>query len=452
MIPIRCPYCGAVSKEAAVRDDGSFICSSCGKAVEPPPMPPPAPSESSRDNSRWSDGPTEESASRWSNVAPLGDDESSSSISTSQSSILPRNERDAGDNAIPRPPPQSPWLWPLVIVVLFLAALIGVVVLARHIKPWWDARREAARLATVEYWWPQLENGPDDARQEAARRIVALGPHAVVKTLEHVSQVPGKEEQFSFVMAAIYALAEVGPDVAAGLSEGLRSPEPRVRAAAARVVQQMGRAGRATRDDLLRALNDDSRWVRYSAIDALGRLGGEAGPAARRLAELTASPDALEQRHAIDALAHIGPAAADALPQLEAVASKDPDAMVRGLAALAARQIDVQRLAAKARRDSRRPLNELIQSLLGDDPREAIAAAEKLGAMGLSAGPASAGLAAMLHSDDPARRAAAATALGKIGLGASDFVPSLETAAGDDDPTVRAAAGKALEGINGKPR
>jgi HEAT repeat protein len=97
-------------------------------------------------------------------------------------------------------------------------------------------------------------------------------------------------------------------------------------------------------------------------------------------------------------------------------------------------------------------LKELLQAVLGEDVREAIAAARKLGEMGLAATPASAGLAAMLHRDEPARRAAAATALGKIGMGATDFVPSLETAAGDDDPTVRAAAAKALEEINGKPK
>ena len=167
--------------------------------------------------------------------------------------------------------------------------MIGVVVLARRVKPWWDAYREAARRATVEYWWPPLENGPDHARQEAARTIVDLGPAAVVKTLEHVSDDPGKGEQFLFVAAAVQALAAVGPDAAAGLSEGLGSPEAKVRAAAADVLRQMGRAGRAARDGLVRALDDDNLWVRCAAIDALGSLGPEGAAGAKRLAGLAES-------------------------------------------------------------------------------------------------------------------------------------------------------------------
>ena len=329
-------------------------------------------------------------------------------------------------------------------------------------KPWWDARREAARRATVEYWWPALENGPGHARQQAARAIVDLGPAAVVKTLGHVANDSGKGEQFSFAPDVLEALAAVGPDAVAGLSEGLASPEVNVRAAAAGVLRQMGHSGRAARDSLVRALDDENVWVRCAAMDALGSLGADGGsgggppaqPAAgmKRLAELAASRDSTEQRHAIDALAHIGPAASDALPALETIASESGDPIVRSRAARAVKQIDVQRLAAKARRESGRPLKELLQAVLGEDQREAIGAAKKLGDMSMAATPASAGLAAMLHRDEPARWAAAATALGKIGMGATDFVPSLETAAGDDDPSVRAAAAKALEEINGKPK
>jgi HEAT repeat protein len=137
---------------------------------------------------------------------------------------------------------------------------------------------------------------------------------------------------------------------------------------------------------------------------------------------------------------------------LEAVRAKDIDPMIRSRAALAAKQIDVRQLAAHARREANGPMKQLLQAVLSEDSTAAIAAAEKLGEMGLIAGPAAAGLAAMLHDDDPIRRAAAAAALGKIGLGATDFVPTLQSAATDDDPRVRAAAVSALEMINGKPK
>lgn len=454
MNPIRCPYCGAASMEAAARDDGSFLCTGCGRAVEPPPR-----RTDLRDDRRWASGPTEESASRWSSVPPLGDEESSSSFSASQSSILPRTELEERDEAGPAggsradarqaASSRSPLVWLLLTAVLFLAAMIGAVIVARRVKPWWDARREKAQRATVEYWWPPLENGPEHARQEAARAIVDLGSAAVVKTLDHFSSVG---DQLFLNRGAIVALAAVGPDAVAGLSEGLVSPKTNVRAAAAEVLRQMGRAGRSARDALVRALDDDNVWVRGSAIDALGSLGPDGAPAANRLAELAESRSSGKQLDAIDALAHIGPAARDALPALEAIAVAGADPIMRARAARAMQQIDVERLAGKARREAARPLKELLQAVLGEDEPAALVAAKKLGDMGLAAAPAAAGLAVMLHRDEPARRAAAATALGKIGMGASDFVPTLETAAGDDDPAVRAAAAKALEGINGKPK
>ena len=460
MGPIRCPYCGAANSEAA-RSDGSFVCQSCGRAVEPPPavhsvVPPPGDFE---DNRRWSDGPPEESAKRWSTIAPWGDDESTSSVSVSQSSILPREMPEepaeppsSGGESAPRAA-RSPLIWLLVIFASWHSGCRSVRSLPqRSIRPWLDARRAAAERATVEFWWPKLDAGADDTRREAARAIVDLGPAAVVKTLGHISDDPGNGEDFQFVLPAVHGLADVGPDAAAGLVDGLRSSEPKVRAAAAAVIQEMGRAGRATRDDLIAALEDDNRWVRFNVMDAVGRLGSDGAPATERLAKLASSHDFTSQRHAIDALGHIGPAARDALPALETVAAEDIDPMIRSRAKLATKQIDVRRLAGKARRAASGPLKPLLQAVLSEDGPTAIAAAEKLGEMGLAAEPAAVGLAAMLHDDDPVRRAAAATALGKIGLGATEFVPTLESAATDDDPRVRAAVAEALEKLNGKPK
>jgi HEAT repeat protein len=462
MGPIRCPYCGAANTEDAARSDGSFVCQSCGKAVEPPPavhgvVPPPI-ADDIEDNRRWSDGPPEESANRWSTIAPWGDDDSTSSVSVSQSSILPRDapeepaEPQSDHGAAAAKPARSPLAWLLVILVLFVVLVIGAIFLAQRIRPWLDARRAAAERAKVEFWWPKLDRGAEDSSREAARAIVDLGPAAVVKTLDHISHDPGNGEAFKYVLPAIHALAAAGPDASAGLCAGLRSPEPNVRAAAASVVQEMGRAGRATRDDLMSVLTDENRWVRLTAIDALGSLDGDAAPATKSLAKLAATHDFTTQGHAVNALGHIGPAARDALPTLETVGKTDIDPITRGRAKRAAKQIDVRSLAGQARHNASGPLKPLLEDVLSEDGPAAIAAAGKLGEMGLAAEPAAAGLAMMLHHDDPARRAAAAAALGKLQLGATDFVPTLESAATDDDPRVRAAVARALEMINGKPK
>ena len=277
MIGIRCPYCGAANIEAAARDARSFICTSCGKAVEPPTrsasalpghevVPPPnrsasAPTPPPRSEC-WSDGPPAESANRWSEVPPLGHDDSSPSLSVSQTSLLPN---ETAEPPLVRPA-RSPLVWLIVILLAFSAALVGVIVLARSLKPWLAARHEAAERKSVEYWLPRLENGSAEERAEAAKAIVGLGPPAVVTALEKVSHDPENDEDFAFVTDAIHALAAVGPDAVFGLHAALRSPEPRVRAAAANVVQEMGPAGSATCPELLAARDDQNRWVCHAAI------------------------------------------------------------------------------------------------------------------------------------------------------------------------------------------
>ncbi len=78
------------------------------------------------------------SASRWSAQPPLGDD-SSSSESVSQSSILPEADLE---QPVQVRQPVAPLVWALIVLALFLAALIGVIVVARSIRPWIDARKQ----------------------------------------------------------------------------------------------------------------------------------------------------------------------------------------------------------------------------------------------------------------------------------------------------------------------
>ena len=455
MSALRCPYCGTQRPDAATRErvpdgDPSFICRNCGKAVEPPqggsnvPAPPQGPGGGAAN--RWSDVPPDAASNRWSVHPPL-DDESSSSESVSQSSILPDVELDPP--ALVRPPP-SPLFWALIVLVFFLAALIGVIFLARALRPWVDARRTAGHQAKVEFWLPQLEHGSDEARREAAQAIVALGPAAVCRTLDHISKDPGGGQAFLRDRGAVRALAGAGAEAVPGLCEGLASPEPKVRAVAVEILQEMGADGRGARASLLTALDDQNQWVRYSAIDALGCLGAEGALAAKRLAEIVASPDLVARRHAIEALGRIGPKARDAVGALEKAAAEGPDQAVRSSASLALKQIEVVQLARQARHEATGEMRQRLKALEGDDTPAAIAAAEALGNLGFDGQPAAPGLALMLRHADRQRRLAAATALGRLGLAAADFTPTLEAAAKEEDAEVRAAAVKALE-PPGKP-
>jgi len=403
------------------------------------PAPPPL-SSGGRDD-RWSAGPPEDSANRWSAQPPLGD-ESSSSESVSQTSILPR--RELGHAVLVRRP-VAPLVWALIVMAIFLAALIGAIALARWMRPRLAERRIAAQQAKVDFWLPRLDNGSDEARREAAQAIVALGPQAICRTLIHISKDPGDGQRFLFVPGAVRALANVGAEAVPGLCESLRSPEPKVRAVAAEILLQMGTAGRGARDILFATLDDPNRWVCYSTIDTLGYLGTEGAPAVKRLAEFLASPDLLARQHAVETLGRMGPAARDAVEALEKAAAEDSDPAIRASASLALKQVEVARLAIEARRKAKGEMKQWLKAILGDDASAAIAAANALGEMGFKGRPAAPGLALMLHHADRDRRLAAATALGHLGLAAADFIPTLEAAAKEEDAEVRAAAAKALE-------
>ncbi len=409
-------------------------------------IPPPLKNPGSGDD-RWSEGPPEASAKRWSAQPPLGD-ENSSSESVSQTSILPHGELE---QPVLVRRSVSPLIWALIGLVVFLAALIGVIHLARSIRPWLDARRAAARQATVEYWLPRLDNGDKETRRKAARAIVALGPNAVCRALDHVSKDPGDGKPFQFVPGAVRALADVGEEAVPALCECLRWQEPKVRAVAVEVLEEMGAAARGARDGLLTALGDPNRWVRYYTIDAIGYLGAEGAPATECLAVVVAAPDPFARRHAIEALGRIGPEARDAVEVLQKTAADDPDLEIRLSASKALKQIEVERLAHEARREASGEMKRWLRALEDDDTATVIAAAEALGDMGFKGQPAAPGLALMLRHADRQRRLAAATALGRLGLAAADFTLTLEAAARDEDAEVRAAVAKALEPPSRKP-
>jgi HEAT repeat protein len=440
----------AASPEREPGGDSPLFCPGCGKALEPPlagsSIPAPPRQSPGGPDDRWSEGPPEVSANRWSAQPPLGDD-SSSSESVSQTSILPRGELE---QPVHVRRPVSPLVWALIVLVVFLAALIGVTVVARSMRPWLAARRAAAEQSTVEFWLPRLDKG-GEARQKAAQAIVELGPAAVCRALDHIATDPGGGKQFQFDAGAIRALAEVGAEAVPGLREGLAAPEPKVRAAAVEVLLQMGAAGRGARDSLLATLDDSNPGTRYAAIDTLGYLGADGAPAVKRLAEFVASPLPHERDLAIKALGRIGPEARDAVPALERAAAEEPDLLIRASASRALKQIDVVRRARAARREANGEMRQWLKALGDDDVPAAIAAAEAVGGLGLKGEPAAPALALMLRHADRSRRLAAAAALGRLGLAAIDFKFTLEAAAHEEDAEVRAAAAKALELIGGKP-
>lgn len=157
-----------------------------------------------------------------------------------------------------------------------------------------------------------LRDRDPEVRVVAARALGRLGGAGAVPFLLASLEKP-RPLPLSIVTMA---LMHVGPAAIDELREGLRSPSPRAREAAAAILGQHGAIGAL--DELIDALGDRDATVRARAASAVGRIGSPR--AVDRLLEILGDGDELEvRRAAVTALGAIGsPRAIDALgAQLE---------------------------------------------------------------------------------------------------------------------------------------
>ena len=147
------------------------------------------------------------------------------------------NGRSAG-----RPDPYRRTIHALFALVAFLIALIGAVLVARQLRPLVFRPRPVS--PELQQSLHQLEAAQDpDARLEAARKLVALGPEAVATALDRFTTAGNGGELPSIPQPIVHALADVGPAATDALGKALGSPKPGVRAAAADVLAEMGAQG-----------------------------------------------------------------------------------------------------------------------------------------------------------------------------------------------------------------
>lgn len=116
-----------------------------------------------------------------------------------------------------------------------------------------------------------------------------------------------------------------------GLVAALRSPDPRVRAAAMEGLDRPGPHTPSQVSALVAALGDADPYLRGAASLALGRIGA---PAVAALARALGDPEVARRRSAAIALGRVGHPALAALAGLRD-ALADPDAQVRHAAAVA---------------------------------------------------------------------------------------------------------------------
>jgi HEAT repeat protein len=122
----------------------------------------------------------------------------------------------------------------------------------------------------------------EGARSKAIEAIGRIGPaakSAVPKLLERINSADQ--------VIILLALSEIGPEpgVLEAFLELLREGDKSARNAAAGNIHKLG-SGSAIVQALIRALEDESQYVRDSAIESLGSLGGAAKDALPALKEL----------------------------------------------------------------------------------------------------------------------------------------------------------------------
>ena len=207
-----CPQCGGLVEQ---RSPGKAVfCPRCMFTVEMP--------AASDSGEFWSDS--------------LSDWESSIADAPRELAVALGNGRLARE-----PDALRTAIYGLFGLVAFLIALIGTVLVARELRPL--VQRSRPVPAGVEEAVHQLEVAEgNEARREAARNLVGMGPNAVIAALDR-STSAGDGAMLSISQPIAHALVEVGPEAVNALSEALGSPKANVRAGAANVLIENGDAG-----------------------------------------------------------------------------------------------------------------------------------------------------------------------------------------------------------------
>jgi len=432
MNQVICPRCGRLITSDGPISGQTLVCPDCAATWQPPD------DLDASSGSPWSN--PAEGVSRW----PF--DPAADYRHRSEAEHIP--QADAGEDAAELSVGRRVMIYGLLAVSVFMVGLIGVVLLARQLRPAVARRGLPPRPETLGQWIGQLERGPSkEARREAAETIAGMGPPAVIAALDATTEVSEDGNTLSISPAVVRAMAGLRPAPVDALGNALGSEKQNVRVAAAGILREMGPEAKGAVEALAAALDDQNRWARWFAAEALGKIGPDARPALDALLVLVKHPDRRTRRRVVTAIGSIGPAAKAARPVLAKVCEEDRDRAVRKAARMALYQVNLAEIAAEAASRADQQVQALIKQLQAEDEHTGVAAAKSLGRLGSQAREAIPALAQTLDHENKWLREAAACALGAMGRDAADIVPFLEKLLDDTEPEVRTAAKKALEKI-----
>jgi HEAT repeat protein len=273
-----------------------------------------------------------------------------------------------------------------------------------------------------------------DIRQTVNEALRNMGPKAR-DAIPVLTEVLKSEDNFEDRRAAVWVLAEIGPDALPVLIQALQDQANDVRRAAVQAIAKLG-PGAKTRPALVPLIeqfkNDN---VGGEAIGPVVAFGTEAvEPLLDALKSRTKTPNS--HNCCQQALVQLGAKAKGIIPSLiEMLKGEDPS--LRGTADAVLQSIGADAVPAlvKAIRDK---TNDYADGTLGR--------------LGAKARPAIPELVKLLKDTDPKLRLRAVRCLLQLGPEADDALPALREAAQDGDLTVRRFAEQAVRNAEGRRR
>lgn len=246
------------------------------------------------------------------------------------------------------------------------------------------------------------------ARREAALALGKINPDARVVQPAYVRALGDSDAQVR--RWAVAGLANLRPPATSAVADLTRlassDPSRDTRLAALEAVSSISPSSAGTVSTMRKALADAESLVKGAAARALARAGPSAADAVGDLAALASrDPDNSVRDYTVRALGAIGPKARPAVPSILA-ALRSPDSHARVTAAQALSEIVP---------DDRSSADALVLALSDSDAYVRRWSIRALGAMGAPAQVAIPALVAKARGQNPEERGLAISALGRLG-------------------------------------
>jgi HEAT repeat protein len=284
---------------------------------------------------------------------------------------------------------------------------------------------------------PALLNAVNDSdanvRQQAiyALNQVRGEPDVMVPALAKFLKDPSS----SIRQNIVNVLAGYGAPAVPHLIDALKDSEPQVRYGAVSALQRSGGDLKDALPALLPMLKEGSNFQKRNVILVLGRIGE---PAVPHLLTALKNPDQVIRGAAVQAFRTVGAAGEKAVPELVTIALKDPAVQVRQQTAYA--------LIAMGPNACGKYL-DAIKDMKDDATRQT--ALQALSFSGTPTKVAVPFLISTLKEGTVNHRSMAARVLGNIGAEAKEAIPALEAVRNDPNAAVRTNVEAALKKIKG---